>query len=95
MTVIMTIVVFGKNTSSPVTCLDLLCCANSCRAFSKKNPKNHICMLTPLSCPTCSVLVIRGLEHRVTGECTGLPVMMAARLISGKPGLMKALEVSS
>lgn len=62
----MTIMVLGKNASSPVTCLDLLCCAKPCRAFSKK--KRHNCMLTPLPCcPICFVLGLWEPGNRVAG----------------------------
>lgn len=54
MTIIMTIMVLGKNASSPVTCLDLLCCAKPCRAFSKKKAQLHAdssTLLSHLLCP--------------------------------------------
>lgn len=43
----MTIMVLGKNASSPVTCLDLLCCAKPCRAFSKKKGTTACWLLYP------------------------------------------------
>lgn len=89
----MTILVFGENTSSLVTCLDLLRCANHCRAFSKER---YICMLAPLSCcPICSVLAMWEPEHRRTDECATLPVMTVARVSHEKPDLVKTLDVSS
>lgn len=49
MTVIMTIMMFGKNTSSPVTCLDLLCCAKPVGPFQKKSHLEHAGSSTLLS----------------------------------------------
>lgn len=77
MTIIMTIMMLGKNASSPVTCLDLLCCAKPCRAFSKR----HNCMLTPLPCsPICFVLDVWEPEKRVAGTCDD-----GSTAIHGKP----------
>lgn len=72
MTAITTIMVSGKNTGFPVTCLDLLCCANSCRAFSLKS--------TSASWFLYPVVLsgLQNLRHRGTGKCVRLPVMIAA-----------------
>lgn len=79
MTVIMTIMMFGKNTSSPVTCLDLLCCAKPVGLFQK----NHIwSMLAPLPCcPICFILGVWEPEHRGVGICEC--VMMATHTVTG------------
>lgn len=89
----MTIMVSGKNTSFPVTCLDLLCCAKPCRAFPKKKKAHlHPGSFILLSCLVCP-------EHAGAEAQRDRQMFQAACDDSsmghhGKPGWMQALDVS-